>query len=86
MEESISQTSNLENSKKNNKEFTIQEKSNKNFSSLVNSNNQNKEFTITKRVAKHGKQAIIVIPKILELQLKPGTLTKLTIEVLEERE
>jgi uncharacterized protein YgiM (DUF1202 family) len=61
MEDAISQTSKLENSKIN-----------------------NKEFTITKRVAKHGKQAIIVIPKILESQLKPGTLTKLTIEVLEE--
>lgn len=44
----------------------------------------NKEFTITKKIAKHGKQAIIVVPRILESQLKPGTITKLTIEILEE--
>lgn len=43
-----------------------------------------KQFVITKKIAKHGKQAIIVIPRILEEKLKPGTLTKLTIDVLEE--
>ena len=43
-------------------------------------------YIITKKVAKHGKQAIIVIPKILEHKLKPGTLAELTIEVLEEAE
>lgn len=42
------------------------------------------EFTITKKIAKHGSQAIIVIPRILENKLKPGTITKLTIQVLEE--
>jgi len=41
-----------------------------------------KQFTITKKIAKHGSQAIIVVPKILEEQLKPGTLTQMTIEVL----
>ncbi len=41
------------------------------------------QFVITKRIAKHGDQAIIVIPKILESQLKPGTVAKLTIDVLE---
>jgi len=41
-----------------------------------------KQFTITKRIAKHGSQAIVVIPKILEEQLKPGTLTQITIEIL----
>ncbi|HLD98583.1 MAG TPA: hypothetical protein VI815_04620 [Candidatus Nanoarchaeia archaeon] len=45
--------------------------------------NTNKEFTITKKIAKHGTQSIIVIPRILESQLKPGTITKLTIEILE---
>ena len=45
-----------------------------------------KEYTITKKVAKHGSQAIIVIPRILENQLKPGTITKVTLEVLEEME
>ena len=42
-----------------------------------------KQFIITKKIAKHGSQAIIVIPRILENQLKPGTITKLTIDVLE---
>jgi len=43
-----------------------------------------KSFTITKRIAKHGSQAIIVIPRILETHLKPGTITQVTIDVLEE--
>jgi hypothetical protein len=45
---------------------------------------QNKEITITKRIAKHGNQAIIVIPRILEDKLKPGTIAKINIEVLED--
>ncbi len=45
---------------------------------------KNKEYIITKKIAKHGSQSIIVIPRILEQHLKPGTITKLTIEVLEE--
>ncbi|MDD5192425.1 MAG: hypothetical protein PHH54_06130 [Candidatus Nanoarchaeia archaeon] len=43
---------------------------------------ESKQFTITKKIAKHGSQAIIVVPKILEGQLKPGTLTQITIEIL----
>jgi hypothetical protein len=42
------------------------------------------EFTLTKVVAKHGKQGIIVLPKILESQLKPGTLVQLKITVLKK--
>jgi len=42
-----------------------------------------KSFTITKRIAKHGSQAIIVVPKILEEQLKPGTLTQITIKIID---
>lgn len=45
---------------------------------------KNKQFIITKRIAKHGNQAVIVIPRILELQLKPGTIAKLTIDVIED--
>lgn len=41
-------------------------------------------YTITKKIAKHGKQAIIVIPRILEKKLRPGTIAQLTIDVLEE--
>lgn len=43
-----------------------------------------KKFVLTKKIAKHGSQAIIVIPRILEKQLKPNTIVQLTIDVLEE--
>jgi hypothetical protein len=43
----------------------------------------NEQFVITKKVAKHGKQAIIVVPKLLEQQLSPGTIVKITFEILE---
>lgn len=45
-----------------------------------------KSFTITKRIAKHGSQAIIVVPRILEKELKPGTVVKITMDVLKEVE
>ncbi|MEI6849806.1 MAG: hypothetical protein WCK29_02090 [archaeon] len=44
---------------------------------------ENKTYTLTKRIAKHGNQAIIVIPKIIEQSLKPGTIVELRIEVLD---
>jgi hypothetical protein len=43
-----------------------------------------KQYTITKKIAKHGSQSIIVIPRILENSLKPGTIAKVTIDILEE--
>jgi hypothetical protein len=45
-----------------------------------------KQFVITKKIAKHGSQAIIVVPRILEKHLKPKTVVKLTIDVIEEAE
>jgi hypothetical protein len=42
------------------------------------------QFSITKRIAKHGKQAIIVVPKLLEEHLKPGTIVELKIEIIEQ--
>lgn len=42
------------------------------------------QIVITKRIAKHGSQAIIIVPRILEKKLKPKTIVKLTIDVLEE--
>ena len=45
-----------------------------------------KKFILTKKIAKHGKQAIIVIPRILEGQLKPGTVVQLKIDVLDSVE
>ena len=44
-----------------------------------------KQFTITKRIAKHGNQAIIVVPKLLENELSPGTIVELKIDVIGER-
>jgi antitoxin component of MazEF toxin-antitoxin module len=45
---------------------------------------QNKQFTITKRIAKHGKQAVIVIPTVLAKHLEPQMLVSVTIEVLDD--
>lgn len=48
-------------------------------------NNQtNKNFVITKRIAKHGGQAIIVIPSILKEKINAGMLVKVTIDILDE--
>lgn len=44
---------------------------------------ENKVYTITKKIAKQGKQAVILIPKLLSEVLKPNTIVKLTIEVVE---
>ena len=43
-----------------------------------------KEFTIRKKIAKHGKNSIIVIPKLLQQELKPKTIVELNIKILEE--
>ena len=45
-----------------------------------------KEYTIRKKIAKHGENSIIVIPKVLEDHLKPGTVMQLTIDVMEDAE
>jgi len=46
---------------------------------------EKKQFFITKKIAKHGNQAIIVIPRILEERLKPGTIAQITINVLGDK-
>ena len=43
-----------------------------------------KQFIITKKIAKHGDQAVIVIPRLLQDELSPQTVVKLTIDVLKE--
>jgi hypothetical protein len=43
---------------------------------------KNKSFVITKKIAKHGSQSIIVIPRMLEKHLKPGMIVQLGIDVL----
>ncbi|MBD3163866.1 hypothetical protein GF323_01590 [Candidatus Woesearchaeota archaeon] len=42
-----------------------------------------KQYIITKKIAKHGSQSIIVIPRLLEKNLKPGTIAKVTIDVIQ---
>jgi len=44
-----------------------------------------KQFTIVKKIAKHGDPAIIVVPRLLENDLKLGTIVELKINVLEGR-
>jgi len=39
-------------------------------------------FTITKKIAKHGKQAIIIVPTMLQEQLCPGKLVEIRIEII----
>ncbi len=41
-------------------------------------------YTITKQISKHGRQAVIVIPKLLENELKPGTVAEIKITILKE--
>lgn len=45
-----------------------------------------KRHIITKRIAKQGKNSIIVIPTLLQDELKPSTIVRLTIDVLKEVE
>jgi len=42
-----------------------------------------KEYTIRKKIAKHGENSIIVIPKLLKEELKPKTIVEVNIKVLE---
>jgi hypothetical protein len=41
------------------------------------------QITITKKIAKHGSQVILVIPRVLEGKLKPGTLAQITFEIMD---
>lgn len=41
-------------------------------------------FVITKKIAKHGKQSIIVLPSILKEELKPETIVQLTIDIIKK--
>ncbi|MDP1729337.1 MAG: hypothetical protein Q8L27_03995 [archaeon] len=48
-----------------------------------NTENKSKKFTIIKKIAKHGSQNIIIIPKMLEQHLKPGMTVQLGINIIE---
>lgn len=43
-----------------------------------------KIFTITKKIAKHGNQAVIIIPTFLQQELKPQTVVEVKINILKE--
>ncbi|MBI2106343.1 hypothetical protein HYT56_05925 [Candidatus Woesearchaeota archaeon] len=45
-----------------------------------------KTFTITKKIAKHGKQNVIVIPSFLQSELKPRTIVEVRINIIKEEE
>ena len=53
---------------------------------MANIKEKGKQFTITKKIAKHGNQAIIVIPRVLEQHLKPGTIAEISINIIENME
>lgn len=63
------------------KQFTIQESK---TPVSQTSNSRIKKFSITKRIAKHGRQAVIVIPSVLSEFLQPNMLVSITISVLNE--
>ncbi len=44
------------------------------------------EFIVTKRIAKHGDQAVLVIPKVLQNELRPGTIAEVRIRIIREAE
>jgi len=44
---------------------------------------QLKQFNIRKKIAKHGCNSIIVIPKLLQGELKPKTIVDLEIKIVE---
>lgn len=45
-----------------------------------------KSYTITKKIAKHGTNTVIVIPKFLQHELRARTIVEVRINVLEEAE
>jgi len=45
-----------------------------------------KIYILTKKISKHGKQAILVIPSFLQEELKPKTVVEVQIKVVKEAE
>lgn len=41
-----------------------------------------KTYTITKKIAKHGNQAVIIIPSFLQNELKPKTIVEVKINIV----
>jgi hypothetical protein len=66
-----------------NKRFTIQKPLVSVSQTLLRNN---RKFVITKKIAKHGNQAIIVIPRVLEGHLKPGMTCEISIDIIDKFE
>ncbi len=66
-----------------NKQFNIQKSK---ISVSQNSQNEKKSFSIRKKIAKHGVNSIIVIPKLIQDDLPRGTIVDLQINVIKEAE
>jgi len=45
---------------------------------------ETQKFTITKRIAKHGRQAVVIVPSLLQEILFPGVLVEITFEIKNE--
>lgn len=45
-----------------------------------------KSYNLVKKIAKHGRQNVIVIPSILKNELEAGTIVQLKIDVLRKGE
>ena len=45
-----------------------------------------KSYTLTKKIAKHGTNTVIVIPKFLQDELKAKTIVEVRISVIKEAE
>ncbi len=45
---------------------------------------KNKQFNIRKKIAKHGENSIIVIPKLLQNELRPKMIVDIQINIVEE--
>lgn len=45
---------------------------------------EGKTYILTKKIAKHGEQAAILIPKFLQNELKPQTIVEVKISILRE--
>lgn len=48
--------------------------------------NPQKQFNIRKKIAKHGDNSIIVIPKLLQGELRPKMVVDIQIKVVEDNE
>jgi len=42
------------------------------------------QFVITKKIAKQGKNNVLIIPTFLKDKLRPKTLVKITFDIIED--